>query len=204
MVAGRLGLTHIDTGAVYRALAHKAIREGVDAADGAAVSRMLGETKVLLKVAGGRQELSVDGVRVGGEIRAHEVSAAAADISGHREVRARVVEAARAAAADGGVVMDGRDIGTVVLADAELKVFLTASVGERARRRYAELAEKGGSVTLAGVAADIEDRDRKDATREDSPLRRAEDAVLVDSTAMGPDEVAELIVRLAGEKAGMG
>lgn len=192
-VADRLGIVNLNTGAAYRAVALLALREGVDVDDGAALAEIAG-----------RVVLGVEGVRLDGEevlepdLRTPEVSAAASKVSVHREVREVLVsvqrEAARRAREDGGVVVEGRDIGTVVLPDAELKVFLSASSEERARRRA---AQSGRESELERIHKAMSVRDRQDSERQASPLRPAPDAVVLDTTALNQEEVVTRILDLA-------
>lgn len=192
-VAERLGVINLNTGAAYRAVALLALREGVDLADGASLANNAG-----------RIILEVDGVRIDEkpiperDLRTPEVSAAASKISVHREVREVLLdvqrEAARRARGDGGAVVEGRDIGTVVLPDAELKVFLSASSGERARRRA---VQSGRESELQRIHEAISLRDRQDSERQASPLKPAQDAVVLDTTALDLDEVVTRILDLA-------
>lgn len=192
-VADRLGIVNLNTGAAYRAVALLALREGVDVDDGAALAEIAG-----------RVVLGVEGVRLDGEevsepdLRTPEVSAAASKVSVHREVREVLLsvqrEAARRAREDGGVVVEGRDIGTVVLPDAELKVFLSASSEERARRRA---AQSGRESELERIHKAMSVRDRQDSERQASPLRPAPDAVVLDTTALNLEEVVTRILDLA-------
>lgn len=192
-VADRLGIVNLNTGAAYRAVALLALREGVDVDDGAALAEIAG-----------RVVLGVEGVRLDGEevsepdLRTPEVSAAASKVSVHREVREVLLsvqrEAARRAREDGGVVVEGRDIGTVVLPDAELKVFLSASSEERARRRA---AQSGRESELERIHKAMSLRDRQDSERQASPLRPAPDAVVLDTTALNLEEVVTRILDLA-------
>lgn len=192
-VADRLGIVNLNTGAAYRAVALLALREGVDVDDGAALAEIAG-----------RVVLGVEGVRLDGEevsepdLRTPEVSAAASKVSVHREVREMLLsvqrEAARRAREDGGAVVEGRDIGTVVLPDAELKVFLSASSEERARRRA---AQSGRESELERIHKAMSVRDRQDSERQASPLKPAPDAIVLDTTALNLEEVVTRILELA-------
>jgi cytidylate kinase len=150
----------------------------------------------------GEQSITISGEDVSGKIRTPEVSKAASLVAAVPEVRLKLVELQRQTAAKQSVVMDGRDIGTYVLPDAEVKIFLTATVAERARRRYEELLDKGMTVSLEEIAKDIEQRDYNDSTRAFAPLKKAEDAVEIDTTALTIDEVVEKVKALAWKRMG--
>lgn len=203
-VAEMLGYTYIDTGAMYRAVALKALRAKLPM-DGTEKLALAASARIDLRAGsaenGGTQRVLLDGEDVTAAIRTPEVSQAASKIAVIEGVRRVLVAEQRRAGASGGVVMEGRDIGSVVFPDAQLKVFLTASDEIRARRRWIEHQQKGDAVDLARTLEEIRERDRRDATREHSPLIRAEGAVFVDSTAMEPEEVARLIAMLAREAA---
>jgi cytidylate kinase len=207
LVAGILGSLYLDSGAMYRALALKALQHKVSLDDEAQLEKLANETHIELKPASPEQEkggiknrVFLDGKEVTQEIRTPEVPQAAsrlATIAGVREVL--VAEQQRAG--DGGaVVMEGRDIGTIVFPKAELKIFLEASPEVRAERRWREHQEKGENMTLAQVLEEVRERDKRDRERKVSPLVRATDAVLVDNTAMDAAETARLIVMLARER----
>jgi len=202
-VAELLGYTYIDTGAMYRAVALKALRAKIamDATEElvalAASARI--DLRPEVRDTGSTQRVLLDGEDVTAAIRTPEVSQAASKIAVVEGVRHVLVAEQRRAGANGGVVMEGRDIGSVVFPDAELKVFLTASDEVRARRRWLEHQQKGDKIDLARTLEEVRERDRRDASREHSPLIRAEGAVFVDSTAMEVEEVARLIAMLARE-----
>ncbi len=187
-VAGVLGLTYLDSGAMYRSVALAALRSGADLDDGAALAGLAREADI--ELADGRVELN--GQDVSEDIRAGEVAAAASRVSVHAQVREAMVERQRALIAHGDYVAEGRDIGTVVSPDAALKVFLTASDVERARRRAAETGERPSDVLAAQAVRDARDRER-----EHGALRAADDAVRIDTTDLDPEEIAERVVRLA-------
>jgi cytidylate kinase len=199
-VAEMLGYVYVDTGAMYRALALKGRPKGVvlDADDD--LARMAAETHIDLRNENGTQRIYLDGVDVTAAIRSPEVSQAASKIAVIPGVRRVLVAEQRRVGQLGGVVMEGRDIGTIVFPDADLKIYLTASAEVRAERRWREHQQKGDAIDLERTIEEVRDRDRRDVERENSPLKRAEDAVLVDSTAMEAEEVARLIVLLAKEK----
>jgi CMP/dCMP kinase len=196
-LAHRLGLLYVDTGAMYRALAVLAARAGISPDDADASAQLARRVGVRLeRDASGALRVHADGQDVTDAIRTPEASDGASRISVHPGVRTELVGWQRALAESGGVVMEGRDIGTVVLPDAEAKVFLTASTGERARRRHRELAARGVSVSLSQVLREIEERDARDQGREASPLRPAPDAVVVDCTAFDLNEQVAAVQRV--------
>ncbi|MBE8954885.1 MAG: (d)CMP kinase [Quinella sp. 2Q5] len=186
--AARLGYTYIDTGAMYRAVALKVLQSGKDAVDVAS------DIQIELDEAA---RVFVDGRDVTNQIRTPEVSRAASDVAKIGFVRKRLTELQRQMAARGSVIMDGRDIGTQVLPNADLKIFLTASADERARRRFEELKAKGIAADIDNIREEIIARDKQDSEREIAPLAQAADAVPVDSTRMTIDEVVAEILRLA-------
>ncbi|MFC0188521.1 (d)CMP kinase [Fictibacillus aquaticus] len=200
-VADRLSYIYIDTGAMYRAVALKAIRSSLDLHDGQALKRMLDETTVELIKNDEGQSVFLDGQDVSEEIRSHEVTNNVSFVARLAEVREDLVRRQQLLAEKGGVVMDGRDIGTHVLPKAELKVFLIASADERARRRFEENKLKGFEVNLEELKQEILLRDKRDSEREVAPLRKAEDAVELDTTSMTIQDVVAKILVLAGERA---
>ncbi len=202
LTAERLGYTYIDTGAMYRALTYKALKAGIHINDGKSLKQLLVETEILLTPSNNGQAVLVNGCDVTEEIRSSEVTAAVSTVAAHGEVRELMVDKQRALSDRSGVVMDGRDIGTDVLPDAELKVFMTASVEERALRRHAENGMRGIDSSLEQLKREISERDRADSERKVSPLRQAEDAIFLDTTSMSIKEVAEEICRLAKERLG--
>jgi cytidylate kinase len=202
-VAELMGYVYIDTGAMYRALALKALRRGLslDATD--QLVALARETRIDLRAQDGTQRVFLDGEDVTATIRTPEVSQAASKVAVVPGVRQVLVAEQRRAGEQGGVVMEGRDIGSVVFPDAGLKIFLTASPEVRAERRWREHQQKGEAIDLARTLEEIRERDQRDRERSTSPLVRAPDAVVVDSTAMEPEEVARLVVMLAkGQSAG--
>ena len=190
-VAKRLGIDYIDTGAMYRAIGYKAEKLGIGASDRTALDAMLADTDI--DFSGGT--ILLDGEDVGGLIRTPAVSKAASLYSALPEVREKLVEIQRNMAREKSVIMDGRDIGTNVLKDAEYKFFLTASAEERAKRRCEELLQKGEEVSFDEVLRDIEARDHNDSTRKLNPLRKAEDAVEIDSTGMSIEDVVDSVLK---------
>ena len=181
-LARELQFLYVDTGALYRAIGYRMLRAGIDPADAAAVAAALPETAVSLHYVEGEQRVFLGEEDVSGTIRTPEVSMAASAVSAIPAVRQFLLQVQRDMAAQYSVIMDGRDIGTTILPRADVKIFLTASPESRARRRYAELQEKGVDTTYEAVLADMEKRDYDDAHRAASPLRRAADAVLVDTS----------------------
>jgi len=208
-VAAMLGYLYLDSGAMYRALALKALRCQVSLEDEPRLAELANQTHIELKAPNAEQEAAgakncvfLDGADVTLEIRTAEVAQAASRLATIAKVREVLVSEQQRAGAGGGVVMEGRDIGTVVFPKAELKIFLDASPEVRAERRWKEHQEKGDKVTLAEVLDEVIERDKRDRERKVSPLMRAPDAVLVDNTAMGIEETARLIVMLAREHEG--
>ena len=196
IVAEKLGYTYIDTGAMYRGVAWKTLRDDKDAPD-EAILRAVHDIDVRLACTESGTRVTVDGTDVTTEIRTPEVTHIVSRVAALGPVREKMVELQRAMAADGAVVMDGRDIGTNVLPNADVKIFLTASVEERARRRYDEMVAKGYAVNFDALKDEIASRDKQDSERAISPLRQAEDAVLLDSTALTIDDVVARILELS-------
>jgi CMP/dCMP kinase len=186
-LADRLGYRLLDTGAMYRALAWSVARAGLDTADEAAVRRHLGAVTVQLR----DDRVLVDGRDVTDAIRTPEISALTSRLSALPAVREKLTPLQRALASTGGVVLEGRDTGTVVCPEAEVKFYLVASVDERARRRHGELAARGVEADLAAVRAEIAARDAQDAGRALAPLRKADDAIEIDTTALSVEQVVE-------------
>jgi len=196
-VAELMGYVYIDTGAMYRAIALKALRNNVSIEDSEALEKLARDTRIDLRVQDGTQRVILDGEDVTAAIRTPDVSQASSKIAVVPGVRHVLVAEQRRAGQQGGVVMEGRDIGSVVFPDAGLKIFLTASPEVRAERRWREHQVKSDPIDLALTLEEIHERDRRDQERTTSPLVRAPDAVVVDSTAMEPEEVARLVVMLA-------
>lgn len=194
LVAKELGFLYIDTGAMYRAVALQALREGIDLEDGEDLARLAAVTSVSLEPgADGSMRVFLNGEDVTEEIRSPDVSRIVSLVARVPAVRKRLVELQRAMASKGGVVMEGRDIGTVVLPDARVKVFLTASPEERARRRREELAAKGYSMDQRRMEEEILARDRMDSSRETSPLAPAPDAEIIDCSSLPVEQVVKMI-----------
>ena len=193
-VARELSFIYVDTGAMYRAMALYLIRQKIDAQDTAGIEEACGAADITIVYQDGEQQVLLNGENVTGILRTEEVSSANA------KVRKKLVALQQKLAREADVVMDGRDIGTEVLPDAKVKIYLTASVHTRALRRYQELKEKGEEVFLEKIENDIQKRDEQDKNRENSPLRQAKDALLVDSSEMTADQVVEEILRIYRER----
>ncbi|MBJ7456443.1 MAG: (d)CMP kinase [Thermoleophilia bacterium] len=204
-VARRLGAAYLDTGAMYRALTWLALQEAVPPADEAALVALARANPIEIEPTDDGDRVRVTGHDVTAAIRTPEVASQVSEVSAHPRVREEVVAAQRALLSQGSWVSDGRDVGTVVCPDADLKVFLTASLQERARRRRADLRARGVEMDEAVVLEDVRRRDHADSTRSASPLRIAQGAVVIDSSELDADSVADLIVSLvedARERAG--
>lgn len=199
-VAKKLGYIYVDTGAMYRAMALFLLREGVDPKNTEVVNEKCKEADITIRYENEEQVVYLNGENVNAFLRTEQVGNMASVTSANPNVRKKLVELQQKLAADADVVMDGRDIGTCVLPDAEMKVYLTASSKVRAQRRYDELTEKGEVCDIDVIEKDIIERDHQDMTREISPLKQAEDAVLVDSSDMTIEEVAETIMKMKSSK----
>lgn len=195
-VAKRLGYIYVDTGAMYRGIGLYALEHGADPKSAKEVGDILDDIAVSIEYKDGEQRLMINGEDVSDRIRTPEVSAAASDVSALPAVREKLLDLQRELAKNNDAVMDGRDIGSFVLPNAEVKIFLTASADVRARRRYDELAQKGIKVEFSEVRADMEQRDKNDSTRKASPLVMAEDSILVDTTDMDIERTIEKIIEL--------
>jgi len=200
-VAGALGVGYLDTGAMYRALTLVALRDGVAIDDGPELAELARTHPVSLEGGPGGARVMMRGDDVTMAIREADVTAAVSEVAAHPEVRSALVARQRQIMEHGDWVCDGRDIGSVVFPEAEVKVFLTASVDERARRRHAELAARGERVDLRVIRDDVERRDHADSSRAASPLVVADGAVVVDTTGIGIDEVVGRIASMARELA---
>ena len=198
--AAELGFLYVDTGAIYRTVGLAALRRGIDRKDEAQVAAILPELDIALRYEDGEQRMFLNGEDVSRQIRLPEISLCASDVSAHAAVRDYLMETQRRLAREHRVIMDGRDIGTVVLPDAPLKIYLTASAQARAERRMKELAAKGVEQPFEEVLREIVQRDEQDMSREVAPLRRAEDAVLVDTTEIDFEESFRLLCRIIRER----
>ena len=192
-LAKKLNYVHLDTGAMYRCVAYKALETGVNTEDEAALCAMIHSTEIELKSDG---TILLDGKVVTNEIRTDRISMGASNVSAFKEVRALLVAQQQKMARNKGYIMDGRDIGTVVLPDAELKIFMTASAEARGERRYKENLSKGFESDLNQIIEEIKARDWQDTHREHSPLKKADDAVVLDTSEMNIDEVVSAIEAL--------
>ncbi len=201
-VAAELGYIYVDTGALYRAVGLKFSRNGADTTLDCDIEGTLADTKVDIAFVGDEQHVFLDGEDVSGEIRTPTASMMASAVSAVPAVRAFLLELQRRLARENNVVMDGRDIGTVILPDAKVKIFLTASDEERARRRFVELNEKGVATTFEDVLADMRQRDYNDSHREIAPLKPADDSVMVDTTKLNLEESRQAILKVIKEKTG--
>ncbi|MBE6898626.1 MAG: (d)CMP kinase [Ruminococcaceae bacterium] len=200
-VAAELSIIYVDTGAMYRAIGAYAIRKGVDTKNAPAVAALLPEISLELTYSEEQgQRIFLNGEDVSSEIRLPEMGMAASNVSAIPEVRAFLLEQQRGMAKRQSVIMDGRDIGTVVLPDAEVKIFLTASAEERARRRWKEFSEKGLPDTYEEILADVIRRDEQDMNRPIAPLKQADDAILLDSTALNFAETVEKVKEIIKER----
>lgn len=195
-IAKQMGCIYVDTGAMYRAMALFMIRNGIAPQDSEGISAKCQEADITIRYENGEQVVLLNGENVNGLIRTEEVGKMASSSSKNRDVRIKLVELQRKLAESSSVIMDGRDIGTCVLPNATVKIFLTASSAVRAKRRFDELRAKGEDCDYDTIEADIIQRDRQDMTREISPLKQAEDAILVDTSEMTIDEVVEEIIRI--------
>jgi cytidylate kinase len=200
-VAKEFGLTYLDTGAMYRALALKVLRQGLDLADDLNLSELVGSTDVDLMARDGGVQVFLDGEEVSALIRTPEVSQMASKVSALRIVRQRMLELQRRLGRKGSVVAEGRDIGTVVFPEAEVKIYLDASTEERARRRFEELRKAGRTVSLEETRREMGERDKRDSERDLAPLRKAENALVIDSSALDAQAVAERVIQAIRDKA---
>ena len=199
-LAKELDYIYVDTGAMYRAMALYFLEQGIDASNEKEISSASEKVDITIAYQGGEQQVILNGENVNGRIRREEVGNMASATSVYPVVRKKLVALQQKLAATADVIMDGRDIGTCVLPDAEAKIYLTASVATRAKRRYDELQAKGERCDIAEIEKDIEERDYRDIHRTTSPLKQAEDAVLVDTSEMNIDEVVETIRKICQEK----
>ena len=199
-LAQKLGYVYVDTGAMYRAMAYYFLQQGIDKTDEAAINAAVDGADVTIRYVDGAQQVLLNGEDVTGSLRSEQVGNMASNTSVYPAVRVKLVALQQKLAQTTDVIMDGRDIGTCVLPDAQVKIYLTASVGTRAKRRYDELVEKGEKPDLAKIEADIEERDYRDMHREMSPLRQADDAVRVDSSEMNIEQVVSAILEIVKEK----
>lgn len=203
-VADQLGYVYIDTGAMYRAITLKALQKGIDVHDEEQLAALLEQSEIRLKAGIDGQKVYIDNEDVTSAIRVREVTNQASVVASHEKIRLALQQLQRELARNKGVVMDGRDIGTYVLPDAEVKIFLSASITERAQRRFLELQQKGQPVSLSELQEEIRKRDERDSQREVAPLRKAEDALEIDSTGLTIEQVVQQIVGTVQQKLGKG
>ncbi len=199
----KLGVIYVDTGAMYRAMALYLIREGISSGDSEGISKKCETADISIRFENGEQQVVLNGENVNGLIRTEEVGLMASFSSPNPDVRKKLVELQRKLASEKSVVMDGRDIGTVVLPDAKVKIYLTASSKVRAKRRFDELSAKGEKCDMDQIEADIVKRDEQDMNRAISPLKQADDAILVDTSDMTIDEVQKKLMDIVSEKTGV-
>lgn len=199
-VASKMNYIYVDTGAMYRSLALYFIRQGIDKDDEEAISRAVRDCDVTIDYIDDKQQVLLNGENVTGLIRSEEVGNMASASSVYKDVRAKLLDLQRKLASTNNVIMDGRDIGTCVLPNALVKVFLTASVDTRAKRRYKELIDKGETPDIHKIKKDIEERDYRDSHRENAPLKQADDATLIDSSDMSIEEVTNTIIDIIKSK----
>lgn len=203
-VADQLGYVYIDTGAMYRAITLKALQKGIDVHDEEQLAALLEQSEIRLKAGIDGQKVYIDNEDVTSAIRVREVTNQASVVASHEKIRLALQQLQRELARNKGVVMDGRDIGTYVLPDAEVKIFLSASITERAQRRFLELQQKGQPVSLSELQEEIRKRDERDSQREVAPLRKAEDALEIDSTGLTIEQVVQQIVGTVQQKLSKG
>ena len=194
LAAERFGYVYVDTGALYRAVGLYAVRCGIDPQNADQSEAILKDMSIEMMYVKGHQRVYLNGEDVTDDLRTPQISKAASDISAHPAVRRFLLDTQRKLAAENNVIMDGRDIGTTILPDAQIKIFLTASAEDRARRRYDELIAKGEDVTYEGVLSDLKQRDYNDSHRAASPLKAADDAILIDTTGNTLEKSVEIIV----------
>ena len=199
LVAQKLGYTYIDTGAMYRALTLKVIESNVDPNDEDSIVKLAENTRIDLIYENGNLKVILDNRDVSDKIRTPEVTSLVSVVSAHPKVRDIMVKKQRELGKDGGVVIDGRDIGTVVFPNADLKIFMTADVKERAKRRQKELKAQGFEIDIEKLIKEIEERDEFDSNREISPLKKADDAIEIDTTNLTIEEQVELVLKKAYE-----
>ena len=197
LAAKRLGFVYVDTGAMYRAIALYFLRKGIRPEDVQTIASLVQGAEITIRYVDGTQQVILNGEDVSGQIRTEEVGNMASATSAIPAVRAHLLELQRNLAASANVIMDGRDIGTCILPDADVKIFLTASTSVRAMRRYRELQEKGMMCNLEEIEQDIIERDARDMNREPAPLKQAEDAMLLDSSDMTLEQVVQAILEAA-------
>ena len=203
-VAAKLGIVYVDTGALYRTIGYFVRSREIDPHDREAVAAVLGDITIEVRYVEGAQKVFLNGEDLGDKIRTPEMSMYASAVSAIPAVRAFLLETQKDIARKNSVIMDGRDIGTVILPDADVKIYLTASAECRAKRRYDELIAKGQKVSYEDVYREMNERDTADSTREIAPTKAAEDAILLDNSGMNLEESIEAVIALVREKTGFG
>lgn len=203
-VAAKLGIVYVDTGALYRTVGYYVRSKDTDPHDREAVGALLGDISIEVKYVDGTQKVYLNGEDLGDRIRTPEMSMYASAVSAIPSVRAFLLETQKDIARKNSVIMDGRDIGTVILPNADVKIYLTASAECRAKRRYDELVAKGQNVRYEDVLREMNERDTQDSTRDIAPAQAADDATVFDNTGMGLEESVDAIVKLIREKTGFG
>ena len=199
-IAKKMNISYVDTGAIYRTVGYAARREGIEPTDRNAVCALLPRIKVEARFENGTQHMYLDGEDLGERIREHEISHYASAVSAIPEVRQFLFDMQRSIADKNSVVMDGRDIGTVILPNADVKIFLVATAHDRAERRYKELLERGQSAVFEKILADIKERDARDSSRDIAPLKPADDAILLDNSGFTPEESLDEALRMIEDK----
>ncbi len=199
-VAAKLGIVYVDTGALYRTVGYYVRQKETDPRDPSAVGELLSEIAIEVRYEDGAQHVYLNGEDLGDKIRTPEMSMYASAVSAIPAVRAFLLETQKEIARRNSVIMDGRDIGTVILPDAQVKIFLTASAECRAKRRYDELVQKGQQVSFEDVLAEMNQRDHQDSSRKIAPAQAAPDAVILDNTGMNLEESVEAVIALVGQK----
>lgn len=199
-VSNNIGFVYIDTGALYRAIGYYAVSNGIDPKDSKRVSEFLKGINISLDFIDGKQCVLIDGIDVSDKIRTPEISMAASNVSATPKVREFLLDLQKNIALKNNVVMDGRDIGTVVLPNADIKIFLTASIEERAKRRYNDLIKKDKNIKFQDVLNDVKQRDYNDSNRDIAPLKPADDAIIVDTTGESLEQSVERLLSLIKEK----
>jgi CMP/dCMP kinase len=201
-VADKLGYIYIDTGAMYRAVAWKVLQNDIAISDNAKITSLANNTDVGFKIIDGDQHIFIDSEDVTDAIRSREVTRMSSPVSSIKGVRKKLVDMQRKMGEKGGIVMEGRDIGTVVFPKAKVKIFLTASAMERAKRRASELSENGAEVDVEQIASEIRERDLRDSSRSNAPLKQAADADLIETDNMSIEQVIEKIINIVINKIG--
>lgn len=200
LIAKKLGIIYVDTGAMYRSVGLYAVRNGIQTNDAEKLKEIIDEINLDVEIIDGVQNIFMNGENVSDLIRTPQISMAASNVSAVIEVRNKLVDIQRDLSKSKSVIMDGRDIGTVVLPNADTKIYLTASPEERAKRRYNELINKGSKVSYQEVYDDLIIRDRNDSTRAASPLKAADDAIILDTTGMSLEEVVNESIKLINKE----